>query len=592
MNDSRIRTLLPCLAAALALSASGCREDYEPGIDDDGSTNADQTDLDTTDDDPDMSDAPDVCTAANGEFADECPADKPFCIDSACVPCESVPLDACGNHDPATPACASSGECVQCTDVNESACSGATPVCGDANECVPCTSNDQCATGSCLESGECLLEEIQMTGVVYRYGTIDRVDPRDMAQISVKNIAGIPNPPPTGIDGVYELEGIPPYSLVQLAITAPHDDVGIFVPPSLRTVVSFNLANTSPLEQNLPVVSYGWMAKVAFECGFFPTEQDAIGNGAVNTYFTQRSTVFGTLVTPEGMAVQGISKFGIQVFLDGTFNIHDGIAMTEVNPAKVCFLEKGPDGILHGTTNNFSGAAGAFVMFRIQDEQGTGSGTAIVKAGGFNPSTVKLSSTGEIGIVQLVSNGEAIERDYETEVYPIFTSHGCIGCHAPGGVGFMTAPVRAGFPADWSGTPDEVYDNLTGPGTNCMDPLNASSVAARVCTNMGFTSKSFLLTRPLAEIPDDPNDPHPVDIFASEDDPAATIIRESHRKSRSTSRPRSCRSSAPTAASAATIRARQSLIRFRCAMALWRTGVRTRWACTRTSPGLERPASA
>ena len=519
MRAGTITIIGCCLALSLV---GGCRSQFSSH--DDGETGETGDGDGSSDGESGESGDGGGCEDEDQTMSDDCPADRPFCLEQECVSCAALPVDTCANADPEHPACdPESGACVECTDVKTELCTGDTPVCGELNQCVGCTANDQCATGSCLANGQCLLEEIVMTGVVYRYGQLNELQPRSDAQVSVRNIVDIPNPPVTDVDGIYELGSVPPFSLVQLSITAPHDDIGFNIPASLRTVVSTTVKNDSPVELNLPVVSYGWLSEVAYECGIFDTLEEAQGNGAVNTYFTQRSTVLGRLVDEEGEAVQGISKFGIQIGLDARNNVHGGTEDPNDNPATVCFLEKGPDGVLNGTTNPFSGTSGHFVMFRIQDEQGTGSGIAAIKAGGFDPVTVKIGSTGEIGVVELVRNGEEIARDFETEVYPVFTSHGCVGCHFPGGVAYNQAPVRDGYHADWSGTPDEVYEHLTGPGTDCVDPEDPND-PGRVCTN--DPPISLLITRPLAEGVNEPDDAHPVDIFPSIDDPVAIIFRE------------------------------------------------------------------
>jgi hypothetical protein len=114
--------------------------------------------------------------------------------------------------------------------------------------------------------------------------------------------------------------------------------------------------------------------------------------------------------------------------------------------------------------------------------------------------------------------------DFTTQVYPIFTTRGCIACHTACSTGTPGAGCKLDdatntYQSDWNLTPKEVYTNLTGPGVECADPEGAP---LRVCTNA--PESSLFVVRPLAGVP--PNDPHPTEIFPSLDDPdLQTIIR-------------------------------------------------------------------
>lgn len=474
------------------------------------------TDTPVTDTDPDTgTTAPGTtgggCTADQA-LDDACDGATPYCRDGACVGCDALDNGVCAALDPATPACdADLGLCVACTETHLEGCEPQ-QVCIDAT-CSPCTADAQCASKVCQdEIGECLLTEVVVQGTTVFY---DQVAPTPAADvtITVTNIDPPAMAGPTGADGAYQLAEIPPGTLLDLEIGLDQDEP-VFVPASMHTRTQLRVENDTPVPYDPPIVTYAHMAQVAFECGLFPTLEAAIGNGAVNVYFAQRSTVFGRLVDDAGNGVATVSRASLQVELDGYVNIHDNLLDGNPNPAHVCFLDEDVSGRWVGTTAAASNDTGRFVMFRVRDPNGTGQGGATVRASGFDDAQVTLRSTGNIGVVELVRNDEAIIRDFAIDVYPIFTTYACVGCHTAGG---PPAAVRAGFNADWDLPPLQVWQNLVGPGTTCGDPMNP----LRVCTDN--PEISLFVTNPLFDMVG-MEDPHPVDIFPSIDDPAMQVI--------------------------------------------------------------------
>lgn len=95
------------------------------------------------------------CDDATGA-SDQCPNGAPYCVEGSCVDCSA--LASCAEVDADAPACdGASGLCVECTDVDASACSGGTPVCDAALQtCVKCAQHDECSSGACdILSGAC-----------------------------------------------------------------------------------------------------------------------------------------------------------------------------------------------------------------------------------------------------------------------------------------------------------------------------------------------------------------------------------------------------------------------------------------------------
>lgn len=95
-----------------------------------------------------------------------------YCVaQDQCGWCMSLPADkTCVVLDPNTPVCDTvSGECVQCTEDEPQACSGATPVCDkESHTCVPCTEHSQCATACDIQEGECFPDDPESIVYVQR----------------------------------------------------------------------------------------------------------------------------------------------------------------------------------------------------------------------------------------------------------------------------------------------------------------------------------------------------------------------------------------------------------------------------------------
>jgi hypothetical protein len=162
--------------------------------------------------------------------------------------------------------------------------------------------------------------------------------------------------------------------------------------------------------------------------------------------------------------------------------------------------------------------SGRFVMFRVRDGGGTGAGAAEIRIPGFPIGNVTLASA-SIGYVRIKvgEGGDALPqraKTFERDVYHFFTDKLCNQtCHKPGGIGYMRAPVRLGtdgmmYPADYSGTVDQVYDVLTKPvSTDCEQ---GGDKAARVCKPKPEASLLYLFPAGMGDHPGvvlQPDDP-------------------------------------------------------------------------------------
>lgn len=451
----------------------------------------------------------DECSADNAIDA-ACPSDTPYCAAGTCVDCSG--LD-CADVDPSTPVCVQ-GQCMECGTDDISVCETTQTACID-NTCVACTEDDQCPSGVCQADGECLLESVTLRGLAYDYSTIDRT-PLEGVTVQITNVQDAPTAAATEADGAYELDGLVPGTLVDLQPLYDQDDP-VFVPATLSSRVSVTVTNDQPIEVDVPVVPYAWMAQVAFECGLFPTLEEAIGGAAVNPYFIQRSTVFGQLVDDAGNGIATMSKAALRAKVDEWANFQDNLLDVDGSPTEVCFLEEdATSGTYVGTTDDVSNESGRFVMFRVRNDTGLGQGQLSVSASGFDPDFTTLSSSGNIAVVDMLRNDDPIPRDFAIDVYPLFETYGCVACHTAGG---PPAAVRNGFEADWSLGPREVWELLVGPGVECPDPDNP----VRICTD--DPEASLFVQRPLTE-PVGMDDVHPVDIFPSIDDPTVQVMLE------------------------------------------------------------------
>lgn len=477
--------------------------DDETGADTEGPT-TNPTVADTTGDPP--------CSAEDA-IDTSCPDATPYCSGGTCVDCSSL---SCDDLDANRPICGSEGRCVECDDDDLSVCEATQAACID-NECVLCTDDDQCPSGICQSDGECFLEEVSVRGVAFDYSAIDRTPLADVT-VQITNVIDAPTAQPTGDDGAYELQGLVPGTLLDLQ-PLWDQNASVVVPATLSARISASVTNDQPVLVDVPVVPYEWMAQVAFECGLFPTLEDAIGQSAVNPYFIQRSTLFGSLVDEDGKGIATISKAAIRARLGKWANFQDNLLDGDTNPTQVCFLdEDAGSGTYVGTSDDVSNDSGRFVVFRMRNDIGFGQGTLSVSVSGFDTEFTTLPSSGNIGVVEMIRNDQPIVRDFAIDIYPLFDTYGCTGagCHSAGG---PTGAIRDGFTADWSLTPREVWEQLVGPGTECPAPLDP----VRICTD--DPEASLFVQRPLTDPVGMPDD-HPVDIFPSIEDPQVQVMIE------------------------------------------------------------------
>ena len=364
---------------------------------------------------------------------------------------------------------------------------------------------------------------VVLTGIIRNYFSLDPQSFRAGAKVLITNTAPpFASAPSAAANGAYRISDIPLASLIDLEIDVDQSAGQPPVPNYIQTRTSTLLTDATAQTLDLPAVTYAWMAQVAYQCGLFPTLDAALQQGGfVNTYFTQRSPIFGTLTDTAGQPLAGVGRAAIKVDLGGYTNPNAG----DSDPAKVCFLVRdNTAGQYAGSSNAMSDATGRFVVFRNRNLTETGQGLAVVHATGFAPQSVRLRSSGNIGVVTLaqgVDSSPPAMPLFATDVYPLFAKLGCKGCHVPpSGPGFLQSAVRGGMHLDLSGTPSQVYASLSAGGVAGCD--NAAT-PQRLCPPL--PGASLLLKKPLAETSPTPSD-HQVDVFDSVNDPDYKTISQ------------------------------------------------------------------
>lgn len=305
----------------------------------------------------------------------------------------------------------------------------------------------------------------------------------------------------TEASGAYSFSGLKPGTPIAFNLSIPQ--TGPNVQGLLDTLYVVGSTETTDITLDLPVVQYRWLAKVAFQCGLFASLDKALfepGTMNLNTYFLTRATIIGQVLEQDGSPAK-LDRANISAVIDDFRNFNQNPADTLPFPATLCFLEPDPPTGEYRGVNANQTASGRFVLFRARNTLGTGSGMGEVRIPGFSPAALDVSS-GSIGFVHMQRGDRILLPDrpltFEGDIYHYFTDKTCnVSCHRPGGIGYMTAPARPGpngltYRADWSGSVDAVFDNLTKPfDTDCA---LGDDNAARVC--QALPTASLLYQKP------------------------------------------------------------------------------------------------
>lgn len=310
----------------------------------------------------------------------------------------------------------------------------------------------------------------------------------------------------TDASGAYSFSDLKPGTPIAFNLSFRQTDPD--VQGLLDTLYDVGSTETANIKLDLPVVRYRWLAKVAWQCGIFASLEKALyepNTTNVNTYFTTRATIIGQVLEQDGSPAK-LDRSNISAVIDDFRNFHQNPADTLLPPpATLCFLEPDPAaGEYRGVSANQT-TSGRFVLFRARNMIGTGSGMGEVRIPGFSPAALNVSS-GSIGFVHMQRGDRILLPDrpltFEGDIYHYFTDKTCsVSCHRPGGVGYTTAPARPGpngltYRADWSGSVDAVFNNLTKPfDTDCA---MGDDNAARVCRALPTASLLYQMPGGLA----------------------------------------------------------------------------------------------
>ena len=387
-------------------------------------------------------------------------------------------------------------------------------------------------------------------GVVRRYESVDKAPFARGADLNVWNIA---IPPAAGsttvtsptavsaVDGTFRLDDIPQGAAAELELRPNSDllpnDAG--VASGVRTHVSMRVPTNLPLQNDVPLVSFTWLAQVAVDCGVggFTTLDQALYdmNGFTNGYFISRSVVLGELQATDGGPYLGSSiapsDITVDVGDDEPFhnNVNNAEDTDNLPAVQVCFLDT------NASTHQYVGSkatasvhgANRFVMFRVRNlTPGIGKGNAVVHVKGFAPASVYLLASGSIGVVSLRVGADPSPptipptRTFHDDVYPLFGNLGCLsGCHVPpNGTGYVATGSHGIGGLDLSTESAALASLRLGETAACATD---ATVLTRLCP--ADPPRSLLLTVPLTQ-PTNSNHPYPV--FDSTNDPNYLIVKQ------------------------------------------------------------------
>jgi len=314
--------------------------------------------------------------------------------------------------------------------------------------------------------------------------------------------------------GSYYLAGITPGSYVNVRVDY-ETQAGVGGSVNHTRQRTYVPGNYDTYDYNPYVVPWTWMQDVATACGI--TLADPLQPDRPSADLIGYSTLMGTLKDADGNPVQGVTKGAFNVRLEGGNNTYEN-----TNPDYVCFLDDDPGtGKYIGTTLTASNDTGRFIIFKLKnaDVGGTGLGTAYVTVTEGQTTFTDTLFMQNSAVVSTMYTEDpppppVIEPvDFETQIMPLFNTYGCNACHYQGGPG---AVDRGGYYAVFNGEPQDVYDNLVGPGTQCD-----GTTKYRVCLNDPYVDDSYIISKPLNEVPAN----HPNASFFSPDEPDLVLLR-------------------------------------------------------------------
>jgi hypothetical protein len=301
------------------------------------------------------------------------------------------------------------------------------------------------------------LETLAVSGEVVDFVTGLPVDAG--ATVTVSGVEPAPTVTVTGAQ--FEIDGIPPFSIVQLLAGAP---------PAYRSTYNapLEVAETSITDVGAMVVSNAFVAELEDVFGF------AASDGGI---------VLAQLTDAAGAAVEGISRndFGISLasmayFLDANMQPDAAATATSVSGWVV----------FHGVPAGLATVDAAL-----------GSGITITSP------QLQVASTAVSIVTAAVTDGEQalpVGVSFAQDVAPIFTKRGCDNCHSGNNIGADLGNLAL------NGSENKIFKEIT----NEVSPTHLS-----IRIDVANPAGSLLLTMPGGE---DPPDSHPTTTFTGPQD--------------------------------------------------------------------------
>jgi hypothetical protein len=170
--------------------------------------------------------------------------------------------------------------------------------------------------------------------------------------------------------------------------------------PFRRTVLAFAGATDSQRLLAVPAVRHAWLEDIARDCGVLPADASP---ALVQGYFSERNAM---LVEVTGENAAGVTREQIEVYVERDGDVYANLGTVDPDddhPPTTCFLEAGDAaGPARGGAGKQTDETGRFVVFRLRNRTGSGTGTAHVRVVNFAaPAPVVFVGAGLTGVVRV-----------------------------------------------------------------------------------------------------------------------------------------------------------------------------------------------
>jgi hypothetical protein len=200
--------------------------------------------------------------------------------------------------------------------------------------------------------------------------------------------------------GGFDFPVAAPDSLLDLTLTQPEAG-GILAYRRTQLRID-NPRTASEHSLRLPSVVHEWLVQVAIACQVIDA---ALPTTEVDDYFNQRSTLLAQVPNTPDLTSAQITVTMTRGTGQPWVNSHES-ALDTAPKAHVCFLEQDAMGNLVGGTRTATTELGQFVMFRVRNADGGGSGLAQVNVAGHGSASVNFAGAGETGVARVGAGWE------------------------------------------------------------------------------------------------------------------------------------------------------------------------------------------